>query len=188
MGYYFRWPTSDYMSKQIMDFKRGDLQPREAFSDLAAQEFSLLGIRFDYVTRVLRSKEMEAKKGNKVAAIATKIFNNNAEFYHPNLVRKNRLTRELKYLNKEQRKEELHGVYEIYAPVDLNNKKVLIVDDVFTFGTSFEAIAEILKRNNPDVKLYGFALVHNWHKGENGISINETDFINRYNKAYAHAA
>lgn len=188
MGYYFRWPTSDYMSKQIMDFKRGDLQPREAFSDLAAQEFSLLGGRFDYATRVLGSKEMVAQKGNKVAAIAIKIFNSNADHYHPNLVKKNRLTRELKYLNKEQRKAELEGVYEIYDQIDLNHKKVLVVDDVFTFGTSFEAIAEVLKKRNPDVRLFGFALVHNWHKGENGIFINEADFISRYNKAYAHAA
>jgi predicted amidophosphoribosyltransferase len=188
MGYYFRWPTSDYISRQVMDFKRGDLAPREAFGDLAAQEFEMLGRQFDYVTRMLGSKELVALKGNKVAAIATKIADTCGQHYHPNLVRKSRLTRELKYLNKGQRKAEMEDVYKIYKAIDLNNKKVLIVDDVFTFGTSFEAIGDVLRHQNPDVRLFGFALVHNWQRGTGNVNINEADFIERYTKAFRKAA
>lgn len=188
MAYYFRWPTSDYVSRQIMDFKRGDIPPKEAFSEMAAEEFTLLGHKFDYVTRVLSSKELVALKGNKVAAIAHSIYEVCNAHYHPNLVQKNRMTKELKGLNKDQRKAELEGVYEIYQPVDLNHKSVLVVDDVFTFGTSLEAIAEVLKKENPHVKLYGFAIAHNWRRGQDGIMINETGFIGRYNKGFSHAA
>jgi predicted amidophosphoribosyltransferase len=188
MGYYFKWPGSDFLSKQVMNFKRGDTAPREAFGNLAAGEFGLMGRKFDFVIRALGSKELVAQKGNKVAAIAKDISDVCKAHYHPNLVRKTRHIPEIKYLSKEQRKAELQGVYEIYQPIDLNHKKVLVVDDVFTFGTTMEAIGDVLGQQNPEVRLFGFALVHNWHKGENGIVVNEPAFVSRYNKVFAKAA
>jgi predicted amidophosphoribosyltransferase len=182
MCYYFKWGTSDWLSRQMMDFKRGDAPQIEAFSNLASEEMKKLGKSFDIVMRVLGSKELTATKASKLAVISRKIRDELGNEYNPNIVKKNRVTKELKSLGKEARKKELEGVYELYKDEDLNNKRILIVDDIFTFGTSFEAIAEVIKRKYPNSKLYGFVLAHNWIKGDNGVVINEADFIERYTK------
>ena len=180
MCYYFKWGTSDYISRQIMDFKADKQKQLRTFSSLAACEFHGIGVKVDYVIRVLGSNELVALKSSRVRNVAVEIAKELSAAYAPNFIKKNRVTKPMKGLNKDQRKAELDGVYELYNCPDLNGKTVLIVDDIFTFGTCMEAIAEIFKAKWPKVKLYGFALAHNWQKGDGGITINEKDFIDKY--------
>jgi len=61
-----------------------------------------------------------------------------------NLV-KVRKTLPQKSLSKEQRKENLEGAFIIENPVDIAGKKVFLIDDVYTTGSTIEECAKVLK-------------------------------------------
>lgn len=186
-GYYFRYGdgNSDYLSHQIMDFKANHVDQVSAFSRLAGELFADEGIQFDYVMRILSSKETTATQANQVRHIAIAITKATGAQYIPMTVKKNRETRSLKGMGLAGRRQELDGVYEINSPIDLDGKSVLVVDDVTTTGTSFEAIARTLKEAYPDVLLYGFALVKTHGYGDGGIVGNDQEAVDKYNATLA---
>ncbi|MEG2860486.1 MAG: phosphoribosyltransferase family protein, partial [Clostridia bacterium] len=60
-------------------------------------------------------------------------------------------TRKLYKLNKEERKKELKNVFIINDNKDiLKNKKVLLIDDIFTTGSTVNEISKVLKLNGVD--------------------------------------
>lgn len=184
-GYYFKYGTSDYLSYQIMDFKADKPDQLEAFAKLSADWFEKEFLTFDYVIRMLGSKETIATKSNRMRTVALAIANATDAQYHPLLIKKNRATKSLKMLGRASRQAELEGVFEINEPVDLNGKRVLVVDDVTTTGTSFEAIAATLKAAYPTVQLYGYALTRTHDYGDGGIKENEPDTVAIYKAALA---
>jgi ComF family protein len=59
-------------------------------------------------------------------------------------------------LTEEERRQNLHGVYK-WTGQNLKNKKIIIIDDVTTTGTTFNEVAREIKKANPRV-IYGLAL------------------------------
>ena len=52
-------------------------------------------------------------------------------------------------MNKEERKKELKNVFELKEEsFKLKNKNILLVDDIFTTGSTVNEISKILKLNN----------------------------------------
>jgi len=51
-------------------------------------------------------------------------------------------------LDKKQRKNNIKGVFSVKNPEAIKQKKILLVDDVFTTGTTMEECAKILKEHN----------------------------------------
>ena len=50
-------------------------------------------------------------------------------------------------LTKEQRKENVQNVYKIKNKEKIENKKIIIIDDIYTTGNTVNAISKILKEN-----------------------------------------
>src|ERR1700744_6057093 len=92
-GYYFKSGYSDYLSKQIMDFKVDKPDQVEAFAKVSADWFQAQGLTFDYVIRVLGSNETTATKPNRVREVALAIADHTEAIYHPLILKKNRATR-----------------------------------------------------------------------------------------------
>lgn len=61
-------------------------------------------------------------------------------------------------MSKEDRESELSEVYRTSTSLDLTNKKVLIIDDVTTTGTTMIEAAKVLKEYEESVKLYSYCL------------------------------
>jgi len=184
-GYYFKYGESDYLSYQMMDFKADKEDQVEAFARLSADWFADEFLTFDYVIRVLSSKETIAQKPNRVRTVAIAIAKETGAQYHPLIIKKNKETRSLKGMGRASRQAELAGVYELHEEVDLDGKRVLIVDDVTTTGTSFEAIAVPLKEAYPEVELFGYAIMRTHGKGDDGIEENDKDTVDIYKAALA---
>ena len=62
-----------------------------------------------------------------------------------NFLKRTKSTPHLYDQNKVERQEILHGAFEAIKPVDLRGKKILIVDDIFTTGTTVSECAKVLK-------------------------------------------
>ena len=52
-------------------------------------------------------------------------------------------------LNKEERAKNIQGVYELFNEESLYNKKILLVDDIFTTGSTVNECSKVLRNANP---------------------------------------
>jgi len=59
-------------------------------------------------------------------------------------------TKAQKKMTLEQRQENIHGAFEIKPPYSkIKNKRVLLIDDVFTTGTTVDECARVMKKGKP---------------------------------------
>lgn len=52
-------------------------------------------------------------------------------------------------LNKEERVKNILGVYELKKSYKINNKKILLLDDIYTTGSTVNECCKILKQARP---------------------------------------
>jgi predicted amidophosphoribosyltransferase len=181
--YYFRNPTSDYLSHQLMDFKGDYKEQVGLFSSLAAEACAALNTKFGFVTRVLGSAEITPLTNSRVRTIAKAIAEKTGALYIPNLLKKTRVTRSLKGLNRDDRYKELRGAYALNKEYDLNEKNLLLVDDISTTGCSFEVISEVICEKYPEVNIFGFCLAKTKSLYFDGVSHNPLEVEDQYREA-----
>lgn len=181
--YYFkRGSTNDYLSLRLEDLKEDKEQAIKIFSALCKlSSLNSQGVKFDYVTRVLGSNELKAGPGSRVAPLAKGIAACVGAEYISKLLIKTKKTRSFKILNKADRIKEIKGVYAIGTPYNLDNKNILVVDDITTTGTTFTEIARAIKEKYPTAKVYGFSLGRTKTKGWwRAPEKNEDEWIEAY--------
>ena len=149
-------------TERIKKFKWGsDVENDQLIIDNCVEAISDAHLEFDYVIRMLGSSEVIPLPNAKLVPLAKKIAETTSAMYLPCLLRKKRATTPLHNLsNLAARKAEMDGVFEIenMEGVDLNNKKILIVDDISTaFVTSAEMI-KTLKTVWPNAIFYLFCI------------------------------
>ena len=71
---------------------------------------------------------------------------------------KTKTTQPLKTQNLQGRKDEMRNIYKLKTDINLNNKKVLIVDDIRTTGTTISEITETIKSKYPHSQIASFCL------------------------------
>jgi ComF family protein len=76
----------------------------------------------------------------------------NTQLYH-NILRKTRWTKSQTTLSKAARKNNIHGSIEVVNRAVIKNKKILLIDDVVTTGSTINHISHLLKK-------YGAKEVH----------------------------
>lgn len=54
-------------------------------------------------------------------------------------------------LNKEEREQNIKGVYQLKNVKKLENKKILLIDDIYTTGSTLNECSKILRKSNPKV-------------------------------------
>ena len=164
-----------------MDFKDDRDDQIKTFAALSAQAFGETDWTFDYVARALGSKEETARKPNRVREIAIAIADKIHAPYILQLLKKTRKTKAFKGgLSRQQRIAEIEDVYEIDEEHDLNNKSILIVDDISTTGTTFEVIADVIRAKYPTAKIYGFCLARTMTKIKGVLEGNDAESVAEY--------
>jgi predicted amidophosphoribosyltransferase len=142
-------------------FKEDGEEQKKIFSKLCGEAFKASALKFDFVTRALGSKELTPSAGNRIIPLAKSIAEVTGAQYIPKLLKKNKPVRPLKTIyRKAERALELEGVYEAQQGYNLDNKKILIVDDITTSGTTLTAIAKAIKTTYKNVSVCSFCLAH----------------------------
>ena len=152
----YREDIYDEISSELLSFKDGNSGGIEFWKKIVIQEFE--NKSYDYVVRVLSSKELKAEGRKSLDDIGETIASITGSNYIKSVLRKNRSTEQLKFMNKQERENEILDVYEVYSDLNLSNKKVLIIDDVTTTGTTIKAVAKALKTHTQSIKLYSYCL------------------------------
>lgn len=106
--------------------------------------------QYDIILPVPISKTRRKERGyNQSELIAKEISQKLNKQYSKNILYKTKNTTAQSTLNKEQREQNAKGVYEISNIEKIKNKKVLLVDDIYTTGSTVNECCRILKKASP---------------------------------------
>ena len=105
---------------------------------------------YDTIIPVPISKKRMKERGyNQSLLIARKLSEDlNVQLLTNNLIKTKNIVEQSK-LNKEQREKNIQNVYELKNEQILNNKKILLIDDIYTTGSTVNECSRILRKAQP---------------------------------------
>lgn len=106
--------------------------------------------KYDKIIPVPISKKRNKERGyNQSMLIAEEIANKtNLELVNNCLIKTKNIIEQSK-LNKEDRQQNIQGVYSLQNARLITNKKILLVDDIYTTGSTVNECCKILQQANP---------------------------------------
>lgn len=106
--------------------------------------------KYDKIIPVPISKKRNKERGyNQSMLIADEIANKtNLELVNNCLIKTKNIIEQSK-LNKEDRQQNIQGVYSLQNERLITNKKILLVDDIYTTGSTVNECCKILQQANP---------------------------------------
>jgi hypothetical protein len=152
--------SDDLLTQKVLSFKNGINADIEIWSKWSIDELKNQNVKFDFIVRSLGSRELIANGSAPLDKLCRSLANGlNSEFI-PELICKNKVTEKLSTIPKlEDRKAQLADVF--FAKDNYNiiqNKSILIVDDVATSGTTSRFILQAIKSKYPMIKPFLFTL------------------------------
>ena len=155
-------PTRDTLSQKVIDFKDGVASAVGLWSAWALGEITKAGWGdFDFVIRSLSSGELVALPNAKpLDKLGNTLASGLSATYNPQILEKSGTTRPMHTIpTAVERRAELAGKYVLSGGCpNLDGKKILVIDDVTTAGTTLDTVAQIIKSQYPNAILYGFCL------------------------------
>ena len=105
---------------------------------------------YDYMIPVPMYKENEKERGYNQAELITKEISRRIGIKYTNgCLIKIKPNQKQSRLNETQRIEHVQGVYEVQNGDIIKNKKILLVDDIYTTGSTVRACIRELRKANP---------------------------------------
>ena len=99
--------------------------------------------KYDVIIPVPISKKRKKKRGYNQSELAQKL---NQDIWTDIIIKK-KDNKPQSELNKLERIKNVEDIYEINKPIEVKNKKVLLLDDIYTTGSTVNEIARKLKQN-----------------------------------------
>ncbi len=139
------------IQKIIHEFKYNEMTSiAKLIADLSAKYLSKYTPfpEIDFMVPIPLHRVKKRMRGFNQAELITKylaVLTNNS--HAPKLITRNRFTTTQTLLNRKERKQNVAGAFRINKRYDIQNKTILIVDDVFTTGATVNTISKLLKQN-----------------------------------------
>ncbi|OKZ76000.1 MAG: hypothetical protein BHW00_00410 [Clostridium sp. 26_22] len=107
--------------------------------------------KYDTIVPVPISPKRQKERGyNQSLLIAREIAHKtNLELMNNCLIKTKNIIEQSK-LNKEDRAQNIYGVYELKNKQLVENKKILLIDDIYTTGSTVNECSRILRKANPE--------------------------------------
>ncbi len=149
------------LSKMILQFKDGKKDIVDYWIKTAQK--ALKDENFDYIFRPLSSQETDKVIKQPLDYLGKAISKNNN--FIPDFFKKKEKHIPLHLLkNKEERECILKKIYQLnHYKIDLNGKRVLIIDDIISSGTTIKILTKILNKEYPTIEVCCFVLAETSH-------------------------
>ena len=149
------------VQNMIHEFKYNEITRIAKFFGKLSQEYIEKFEPFDhidYIVPVPLHKVKKRSRGFNQAEYITREISKNMNWKHlPNLIKRKRFTETQTKLNKEQRRENVSLAFKINPKYNIRGKNILLVDDVFTTGSTVNSITAALKEKQVN-KVYVFTI------------------------------
>ncbi len=147
----FSFKTNSDMQKIIHHFKyNGFTKIGNLFGSVMADELlkSNLNIsEFDIITAVPLFASKERSRGYNQSAVLAEAINRKLELlYIPDLLKRIKDTKSQTYMKKEDRIANVKNVFRIDDKYEIKGKKVILIDDVMTTGSTISECIKVLKK------------------------------------------
>ena len=134
----YKFNDRAYLYKTIVNFL---LKNKKIFAFLKS---------YDTIVPVPISQKRRKERGYNQSELISKELAKQLEIeYNQRSLYKKKNIMEQSKLNKEQRRINIQGVYELYNQKSLTNKKILLVDDIYTTGSTANECCRILSQAQP---------------------------------------
>ena len=141
---------SDIIRKILIDYKFNDRSYlyKTFIKFLLKNEKSVEFIKsYDIIVPVPLNKKRKKERGyNQSELIARELSNETNIQMVKDCIIKVKNVEAQSSLNKEERQKNIQGVYELINTKDLDGKKVLIIDDVYTTGSTINECSKVLSK------------------------------------------
>lgn len=143
----------DSVSRGILNMKMNEMPKLSEFfgtavADIVNKQYEL--IDFDFVTYVPMRKGDLAARGFNQAELIAKIISEKCNIPIENALVKKRKTKKQKRQKASERFANMYNAFDINERIDVNGKKILLVDDVKTTGSTLTSISLTLKAYGAD--------------------------------------
>jgi len=165
--YQKRLGKEDKLSNSVLDLKSGDnyaIQKwgqylLEIIPSLHKGKYFSAGLVRPFGHDELKCDEAQPLSGLKDILIESPLLYDCTKF-----LSKSKKTQPLKFLKKEEKKQELQKTYSYVVNSDQKAEPFpyIIFDDIVTTGTTIKAIASAIKESRPNAVLYGFTLLETY--------------------------
>ena len=139
------WPHQDGWQQAILDFKFRNM-PWLADA-LAAELAPFLPDGYDLLVPVPLHPKRQRERGYNQSELLAKALSEKTGIPWQNSLRRVRYTPHQTGMSREQRLKNLDGAFALRPGGNVQGKRVILVDDVFTTGTTIRHCAEILHKN-----------------------------------------
>lgn len=104
--------------------------------------------KYDVIIPVPISKKRKKKRGyNQSELVANELAQKLNQDIWTDIIIKKKDNKPQSELNKLERIKNVEDIYEINKPIEVKNKKILLLDDIYTTGSTVNEIARKLKQN-----------------------------------------
>lgn len=137
---------NDISKKLILAFKHGDhLELTDLLIKLISQNsFHIIEQNDILIPVPLHWTRLQKRKYNQSAIIAQKLAIKYKKTYEPETLKRLKATKSQGHLSPQKRKENVKGCFIIKNPAKIRGKTVLLIDDVYTTGSTVNECAKIL--------------------------------------------
>ena len=116
--------------------------------EIMLDKLSIENINFDYILYVPLHKKRERKRGFNQSKIIANQLGKELGIEVLDILERSKNTRRLFELDEKERKKELKNVFKISKDIEnYTNKNILLIDDIFTTGSTVNEISKLLKLN-----------------------------------------
>lgn len=163
LAYYMPYGDVTNWTSRIHKFKnKEDEEDYEILTNLVTNAIKEDDLQFDFVVRALGHNNKYARKDDPIRDFAVEVAKASNARYIPMLIKKHNATAPLHTMGRQARFQVSRGNYYVdeskRKELDLNNKKILIVDDITTTGSSLIEICRALHEIWPKAKVYSLCL------------------------------
>lgn len=161
----------DEISAKIISFKCGEVSAVDFFLNVVKGAFANRGLAFDYVIRALSSEELTASDGQPMDKVGELIASLTNSIYRNDLICKSHVIPQFITLKTLQERERvIRNVYSATQELNIDKKRVLIIDDVITTGTTLLEIRRSLHSPINTISFNSYCLAKSSHNDNSNIA------------------
>lgn len=134
----YKFNDKSYLYKTIVNF----LLKNKKFFQIVESYDTIIPVPISRKRRKERGYNQSELIAKEIAKNVFKEYNNQCLFKAKNIIEQSKL-------NKEERQKNIQGVYELHNKKKLQDKKILLIDDIYTTGSTVGECSKILKQAKP---------------------------------------